>query len=218
MRPRYFSVFKAVIFTASLFPLIHILGDATLGRLSANPIEDVTQRTGFWTLTFLMLTLSVTPIRQMTGWNQLIRLRRMLGLFAYTYAALHFSIYIVLDQFFAWSFILEDIGERPYITVGFTALVLLTPLALTSTARMIRRLGGKRWFRLHRLVYVAASLGVLHFWWLVKADTAIPLRFAVVLSLLLGFRLVRWAFLQRRSRSPAGSAATRPSVRDRVNA
>ncbi len=137
-----------------------------------------------------MLTLTVTPLRQLTGLGWLIKLRRTLGLYAFFYATLHFGIYLGIDQFFAWEFILEDIAERPYITLGFTALLLLAPLALTSTKGMIKRLGGARWRRLHRLVYVAAALGVIHFLWLVKADIREPAIFGLALVVLLGYRVV----------------------------
>ncbi len=148
---------------------------------------------GDWTLVFLLLSLSVTPLRRITGWNRIIKVRRLLGLFAFFYASLHFLVYLGLDQGFAWSFIVEDVMDRPFITVGFTALILLLPLALTSTRGWIRRLG-KRWRRLHRLVYVAAGLGVVHFYWKVKADTFWPLVAGGILAVLLLARLPwrRW--------------------------
>jgi len=158
--------------------------------LGANPIEEITHRTGWWTLAFLMLTLAVTPVRQITGLGWLIKLRRMLGLFAFFYASLHFAIYLGLDQFFALNYILEDIAERPYITVGFAALLILIPLAVTSTKRMVKRMGGRRWSRLHKLVYLAAALGVLHSLWLVKADIREPAIFAGLLTVLFGYRIV----------------------------
>jgi sulfoxide reductase heme-binding subunit YedZ len=158
------------------------------GRLGANPIEKITHWTGYTALVLLMLTLAVTPFRRLTGWNEVIRIRRLIGLFAFFYAALHFLIYVVLDQFFSLAAIGEDILERPYITVGFIAFVLLIPLAATSTKKAIRRLG-KRWQTLHRLVYISAALGVLHFFWKVKADTREPLIFAGILATLLVLRL-----------------------------
>jgi sulfoxide reductase heme-binding subunit YedZ len=178
------------VFTLALVPLTRIAVQALTGGLGGNPIEEMLHRTGWWTLAFLMLTLTVTPVRRLTGIGWLVKLRRMLGLYAFFYATLHFGVYIGVDQFFAWEYILEDIGERPYITVGFTALLILMPLAATSTKRMIKRLGGRRWNRLHRLVYVAAALGVLHFLWLVKADIREPVIFGAVLATLLGYRLV----------------------------
>jgi sulfoxide reductase heme-binding subunit YedZ len=159
-----------------------------MGGLGTNPVEELLHRSGWWALAFLMTTLAVTPLRRLTGTGWLIKLRRTFGLIAFFYAALHFSIYLGVDQFFAWEYILEDIGERPYITVGFSALLMLTALAVTSTKKMVKRLGGKRWARLHRLVYVAAALGVLHFWWLVKADIREPAIFAAILLVLLGYR------------------------------
>ena len=177
-------------FILSLVPLGLLTRDALTGGLGANPIEELTHRTGWWTLTFLALTLAVTPARRLIGWGPLIKLRRMLGLFAFLYASLHFLVYLVIDQFFAFEFILEDIGERPYITVGFTAFLILIPLAATSMKTMIRRIGGRRWNLLHSLVYLSAGLGVLHFLWLVKADTREPTIFATILIVLLGYRLV----------------------------
>jgi len=180
---------RVAVFVLALVPLLRIVVQGLTGGLGGNPIEETLHRTGWWALTFLMLTLTVTPVRRLTGIGWLVKLRRMLGLYAFFYATLHFAVYLGLDQFFAWDYILEDIGERPYITVGFTALLTLVPLAATSTTRMIKRLGGRRWNRLHRLVYVAAALGVLHFLWLVKADTREPLIFGAVLAILLGYRL-----------------------------
>lgn len=185
-RPRRLAAFKTLVFVAALAPFLWLLWRALTGRLSANPIEDITLTTGRWTLRFLVLTLAVTPLRRLTGWNVLVRFRRMLGLYAFFYATLHFLTYVVLDQFFAWHYILADIAKRPYITVGFSAFVLMIPLALTSSAAMVRRLGGHRWSLLHRLVYLSASLGVVHYYWKVKADTRDPLAYgAVVLALLL---------------------------------
>ena len=196
-------------FALALVPLAQTVVDAFTGGLGANPIEEITHRSGWWALAFLMLTLAVTPIRQITGIGWLIRLRRMLGLFAFFYASLHFAIYLGLDQFFAFDYILEDIAERPYITVGFAALLILIPLAVTSTKRMVKRLGGRRWSRLHKLVYLAAALGVLHFLWLVKADLREPAVFAAILTVLLGYRFIvdlrrRVRVRRKKSRSSAG--------------
>jgi sulfoxide reductase heme-binding subunit YedZ len=179
---------KAAAFVLCLVPLALLVRDALAGQLAADPIEEITHRTGWWTLTLLMVTLAVTPVRRLTGWNRLVKLRRMLGLFAFFYACLHVLTYFGLDQLFAFDYILEDIAERPYITVGFTAWLLLIPLAVTSTRGWIRRLG-KRWQRLHRLVYVCATLGVVHFLWLVKADVREPLIFAGVLAVLMLLRV-----------------------------
>jgi sulfoxide reductase heme-binding subunit YedZ len=179
---------RAALFLLCLLPFLKLSWDAARGDLTANPIENLTHRTGFWALTLLLVTLSVTPIRRLTGWNRVIQYRRMIGLFAFFYACLHVAIYFGLDQLLSFEFILEDIAERPYITVGFTAWLLLIPLAITSTRGWIRRLG-KRWQTLHRLIYVSATLGVLHFLWLVKADVRQPLIYAAVLGVLFLLRL-----------------------------
>ena len=198
---------KAALFAVCLVPLGMLLLDAFDDALGANPIEEITHRTGDWTLRFLLITLAVTPLRRVTGLHWLLRLRRMLGLFAFFYACLHFTTYVWLDQFFHWPSIVADVLKRPYITVGFSALLLMTPLALTSNALMIRRLGGRRWQALHRSVYAIAILGVVHFWWLVKADIAEPLLYAVILSVLLGAR-AWWREQERRRQLAAPPAAT----------
>ena len=180
---------KIVVFLACLIPLGQLLYNAWAGDLTANPIEYITHFTGDWSLIFLLATLSVTPLRKILGWNEVIKLRRMLGLFAFFYVLLHFSTYMVLDHFFDFERIVKDVYKRPYVTAGFTAFVLLIPLAATSTAAMIRRLG-KRWQQLHRLVYVAAIAGVVHFYWLVKADIRRPVQYGTVLAILLGYRLL----------------------------
>jgi methionine sulfoxide reductase heme-binding subunit len=186
------SRLKPFVFLVCLIPFAQLAYNAYVGDLGVNPIEFITHFTGDWVLIFLLATLSITPLRKISGWNDLIRFRRMLGLFAFFYALLHFSTYIVLDHFFDFHRITKDILKRPYVTVGFTAFVLMIPLALTSTAGMIRRLG-KRWQQLHRLVYVAAIAGVIHFYWLVKADIRRPLQYGSVLAILLGYRLfVKW--------------------------
>lgn len=192
---------KAAVFAACLVPLATLVWRALAGDLGANPIEAVTLSTGRWALRLLLVTLAVTPLRRVTGWNHLIAYRRMLGLFAFFYASLHFTIYVFIDQFFDWETIVEDIAKRPFITVGFAAFVLLIPLAVTSTKGWIRRLG-RRWQHLHRLIYVAASLAVVHFIWKVKSDLRDPLWYASILGLLLGFRAVWW--LAKRMRAPAG--------------
>lgn len=183
-------ILRLGVFSAALVPLVRIVVQVLTGGLGTNPIEELLHRTGWWALAFLMLTLSVTPARQLTGWGALIKLRRMLGLYAFFYASLHFAIYVGVDQFFALEYILADVTDRPYITVGFAALLILIPLAVTSTKGWIRRLGGKRWNRIHKLVYLAAALGVLHFLWLVKADIREPAIFGWILITLLGYRLV----------------------------
>ena len=183
---------KGLVFLAVLIPFAKLAWLGWNDGLGANPIEKITRTTGYWTLTFLMITLTATPLRTLSGWNWPVRWRRMLGLFAFFYACLHFLTYLVLDQFFDWPAIVKDIAKRPYITVGFPAFVMLIPLAVTSTSNMVRRLGGKRWKMLHRLVYVIAIAGVVHFWWLVKKDITEPVQFAAVLAVLLGFRFIRW--------------------------
>ncbi len=187
-------ILKSAVWLLGLVPLFWTgFRFATVG-LGANPIEAVLHRAGRWTLILLLVGLSITPLRRLTGWNQIIKVRRLVGLFAFFYASLHLSIYLGLDQGFAWSFIVEDVVERPFITVGAGAFLCLVPLALTSTRGWIRRLG-KRWQRLHRLVYPAAAMGTLHFFWKVKADTFWPLVAASILAALLLVR-VPW---QRRS-------------------
>ena len=183
---------KISVFILALIPLARLIIAAYYDSLGANPIEKITHRTGYWTLAFLLITLSITPLRRLTGWSWLARFRRMIGLFSFFYASLHFLTYLVLDQFFDWANISKDIIKRPYITVGFAAFVLLIPLAITSTNRMTKWLGGKRWRLLHSLIYPIAIGGVLHFWWLVKKDITEPLNFTLLLSILFTIRLVYW--------------------------
>jgi len=181
---------ESLVFFLGLTPASVLIFRAFVGNLGANPIEVITHETGIWTLRILLVTLALTPIRRLTGWNVLSRFRRMLGLFAFFYASLHFLTYIVLDQFFAFDYIIEDIVERPYITVGFLGFVLLIPLAVTSSQAMIRRLGGHRWKVLHRLIYFCATAGGVHFLWQAKIDLRRPLVYAIVLAVLLMARLV----------------------------
>ena len=190
------KIIKPAVFVLSLMPLSILVWNATTGNLSANPIDDITDTTGRWTLRFIMIALAVTPLRRITGWNGVIRLRRMLGLFTFFYGTLHIATYVWLDQFFGFEEIIKDVVKRPFITAGFFAFVLMIPLAITSTRGWIKRLGGKRWQLLHRLVYISAIGGVLHYLWLVKADTLFPLIYGGVLSFLLGHRL--WTFLKPR--------------------
>jgi sulfoxide reductase heme-binding subunit YedZ len=188
-RARLQRLAKPSVFVASLVPLAKVGIDAALGNLSANPIAEVMNRFGFWTLTLLLLSLAATPAKTFFGWTAPLRVRKMLGLFAFFYATLHFSTYLVLDQAFDLADIGDDIVKRKFITVGFAAFVTLVPLALTSTDRAVKRLGFRRWKRLHRLVYLAAVLGVVHFVWRVKADYLEPALFAVTLTALLLSRL-----------------------------
>ena len=199
---------KPAIFVLSLVPFVRLFVLGFQDRLGANPIEFVTHSTGFWALTFICITLSVTPLRRLTGWQHLVRLRRMLGLFAFFYASAHLLTYVWFDQWFSLEEIAKDIWKRPFITVGFAAFVLLVPLAITSTNRMIRRLG-RRWSQLHRLVYLIAMLGVVHFWWLKedKNDLSEPWLYAGIVSALLLFRLLYPAW-QRTVRLRKSGAAT----------
>jgi methionine sulfoxide reductase heme-binding subunit len=180
---------KAPVVVAGLAPVAWLAWAAVQGRLGANPISELTKETGTWTLRFVVLTLAITPVRKLTGWNLLVRYRRMLGLFAFFYGTLHLVTYVWFDQFFDVASITKDVLKRPFITVGFAAFLLMVPLALTSTTGWIRRLGGKRWQALHRLVYATAVLGVVHYWWLVKADISRPLTYGVILATLLAARL-----------------------------
>ena len=188
---RAIARFKIAAVALAVWPCARLIWLATQGGLGANPIEYITRSTGWWTLAFLMITLSITPLRRLLGWPWLARLRRTVGLCAFAYALMHFVIYLWLDQFFDFAAITKDIIKRPFITVGFTAFLLLIPLAVTSTNAMVCRLGGRRWQQLHRCVYAIAVLGVLHYWWLVKKDLREPILFALLLTLLLGARILR---------------------------
>lgn len=181
---------KVVVFIVCLIPLGLLGWDLFQDNLGANPIEEVIHQTGDWTLRFLLITLSLTPLRQLTGSGAWIQFRRMIGLYAFFYACLHLLSYVVLDQFFDWPAIIKDIIKHPYITLGFAAWLLLIPLAMTSTKGMMRRLG-RRWKSLHRLVYLIGILGVIHFAWLVKADYREPIIYGLILCLLLGMRWLK---------------------------
>ena len=211
-------VLKPLVFAAALGPFAFLIWRGLNGDLTADPLVEITNETGIWTLRFVVATLALTPIRRVTGLNALVRFRRMMGLFAFFYGSLHFLTYLIADRFaslefpdgfVAWSTlwnlfasIWEDIAERPYITVGFIAFVSMIPLALTSTAAWIRRLGGRNWQRLHRLVYLTSVAGVTHYWWRVKADTFHPAIYAIIIALLLGFRLVLSLKRSRWERQP----------------
>jgi sulfoxide reductase heme-binding subunit YedZ len=195
---------KAAVFVAALIPTAWLVWATFTGNLGVNPAETLQLQTGRWGLRFLLLTLAVTPVRRLTGWNAIIRFRRMFGLFAFYYASLHLLTYLLLDQGFAWGAIAADIVKRPFITVGFAAFVLMVPLALTSTQASIRRLG-RRWRTLHRLVYVAAICAAIHFIWKGKVIIGDPVTYAAILAVLLGFRRV-WAL-----RTPHTSALRRPA-------
>src|SRR5215213_735722 len=181
---------KLIVFVNSLVPLVLLLWDLYHKRVGPNPLEFATRTTGMLTLIFLSLTVAVTPLRKIFGINSLVKFRRMLGLFAFFYGTLHLLTYIWFDRLFNIVSTIRDVAQRPFILVGMTAFVLMVPLAITSTNKMVKRLGGKRWGRLHRVVYVAAILGVVHFWMLVKSDVRLPLTFGFIVVFLLGYRLL----------------------------
>ena len=183
---------KVAVFVACLTPLGMLAWDAYTQNLGANPIEKITHSTGDWTLRFLLITLSITPARKLLGLSNLIKFRRMLGLYAFFYGSLHFLTYIWLDKFFNLHEMMADIEKRKFITIGLTAFTLLIPLAITSTTGWIRRLGGKRWQMLHRLIYISAICGVIHYLWLVKADIRKPLECGAILAVLLSYRIIVW--------------------------
>ena len=198
-------VFKPLVFLLCLLPAAWLLAGLAgfpPAALGANPVEKIQDTLGIWGLRLLLVTLTVTPLRELGGWPRLLAFRRMLGLYAFFYVALHFLFYLFVDQALDWRQLLADVAKRPYITLGFTALLLLVPLAVTSTRRAMRRLG-RRWQKLHRLVYVAVILGCVHFWWQVKADVREPLVYAAITALLLGWRLQRYR--QRRAAQAQGS-------------
>jgi sulfoxide reductase heme-binding subunit YedZ len=219
-------VLKPAVFVAALLPVGWMVWAGLTGQLSANPLSDITNETGLWALRFICITLMITPLRRLTGWNTVIRFRRMAGLYAFFYGSLHFLIYVIADRFAGLDFpdgivalstvrnlitsVGEDIYKRPFITIGFTTLMIMLPLAITSTAGMIRRLGGRRWQTLHRLIYVAAVTAVIHYWWLVKLDVRSPLWYAAAVAALLAVRLWR-----ARGKAPVRASvrvATRPNV------
>ena len=218
-------VLKPLAFIAGLGPAGWLVWAALTGNLSVNPLSDLTNETGVWALRFLCITLAITPLRRITGWNHLIRFRRMAGLYAFFYGSLHFLTYTIVDRFagldfpdgiVAWSTVRNlgasvaaDVYKRPFITIGFTAFSLMVPLAITSTAGMIRRLGGKRWNALHRLVYVSAVAGVVHYYWLVKADITRPVIYAAIVLALLAIRAY-WS--RMRAVAPRAASAASRSV------
>ena len=215
-------ILKPLAFLGGLAPLGWLVWAIVTGNLSVNPLSDITLHTGDWAIRFICVTLAITPLRKLTGWHALVRFRRMAGLFAFFYATLHFLIYVIADRFAGLDFsngivsfttvralaasVGEDIYKRPFITVGFFAWLCMVPLSLTSTAGMIRRLGGKRWQMLHRLIYVTGVAAVVHYWWLVKIDTRPPLRYALIVGALLAARLVH-ARLRVRHAAPSSVAA-----------
>ena len=195
-------VIKPAVFLACLVPLGQLVYGAFWGDLGANPVETITNTTGIWTLRLIVITLAITPLRWLTKQNPVIVFRRMLGLFAFFYGTLHFMTYFILDRSLLFDELWEDIVKRPYITMGFSAFVLMIPLALTSTKGWIRRLGGQRWNLLHRLIYVSAILAVIHYWWKVKLDTTNPRYYALIVATLLGVRI--WRAIARRQTARAG--------------
>jgi sulfoxide reductase heme-binding subunit YedZ len=208
------AAIKSALFLACLIPAFFLWRGFELDTLGANPIETVTRSLGEWTLRFLLITLTVTPLRKYTGWHWFIRLRRMLGLFTFAYGLSHLLTYVWLDQFFDWEAIAKDIIKRPFITVGFAALMLMLPLAVTSSNFAIRKLGGRRWQSLHRSIYPIAILGCVHFWWLVKKDVTWPLVYAVITVALLGIRA--WWREQERRKQLAGGYLPKPKFEGKV--
>ena len=192
---------KVAVFISCLVPLGILVREGFSGGLGANPVEFIEHATGDWTLRFLAITLAITPLRKLLGLPLLIRYRRMVGLFAFFYGCLHFSTYLIFDQMLSLTEMWQDVMKRRYITLGFTGFVLLVPLAVTSTAGWIRRLGGRRWQRLHQAIYVTAVAGVIHYYWLVKSDIRQPLLYAGIIGVLLAWRLFNWT--RQRSREPA---------------
>ncbi len=195
--PKQLTAIKALVFVLALLPFLRMAWLVVQG-VPVEPLEFLTRGTGDWTLYFLCITLAVTPLRRLGGWNWVIRLRRMLGLYAFFYALLHFVTFFWFDHFFDIAEMLKDVVKRPFITVGFIAFVLLIPLAVTSTNAMVKRLGGKRWLWLHRLIYVIAPLGILHFWWMKagKNDFQEPIIFGAIVALLLAMR-VYWSYVKK---------------------
>jgi sulfoxide reductase heme-binding subunit YedZ len=194
-------VIKPAVFLACLVPVSQLVYGAFWGDLGANPVETITNTTGIWTLRLIVITLAITPLRWLTKLNPVILFRRMLGLFAFFYGTLHFMTYFILDRSLMFDELWEDVMKRPYITMGFSAFVLMIPLALTSTQGWIRRLGGYRWNLLHRLIYISAILAVIHYWWKVKLDTTNPRYYAFIVAALLGFRI--WRAIARRQTARA---------------
>jgi sulfoxide reductase heme-binding subunit YedZ len=231
---------KPVVFLAGLGPVTWLVWAAFTGHLSVNPLSDITNETGVWTLRFVCITLAITPLRRLTGWHAAIRFRRMAGLFAFFYGTLHFLTYVIADRFAGLDFpggvvtvstvfsvstlrmlarsVGEDIYKRPFITVGFTAWLTMVPLAATSTAGMIRRLGGRRWNLLHRLVYATGVAGVVHYWWLVKADVSRPVIYGLVVAALLGFRAYRARFCepQKTMKTATNASPAREQLSERA--
>ena len=211
------TVLKIPVFAAALIPaaalvcgIYKLYYGLDLNALTANPGDYITDQTGNWTIAFLMISLTVTPIRRLTKWNEIVKLRRMLGLFAFFYGCLHLALWLFLDpKQNTISAIWEDIMKRRYITIGMLAFLAMLPLAITSTAGWVRRLGFKRWKNLHKLIYLTAIAAVIHYWWLVKSDIRLPLMYAAIVAVLLGYRVIAW--MRNRKRKP-GVSAPQPTV------
>src|SRR4029077_17837212 len=214
--PMKLRLTKIAIFLAALIPLERLAWKALHAGLGANPIEFITHSTGDWTLILILTTLSITPLRRITRQYWPVVVRRIIGVFAFFYGCLHFTTYVWLDKFFNVHEMLNDIVKRPFITVGFSAFVLMIPLALTSTAWSIRRLGGKNWQRLHRLIYLTGILGVVHYTWLVKADLRKPIEYGIVLSILLLYRVGVWVWEKRWRPGITPPARSRVEVTNRL--
>jgi len=204
---------KPPVFLLCLIPAAVLVWQGLHDGLGANPVEYVQHFTGDWTLNFLCITLAITPLRKLTGQPWLIKFRRMFGLFAFFYVCLHFLTYLWPDQQFNFAGMLKDVAKRPFITMGFTGFVLMIPLAITSTAGMIRRLGGKRWQRLHRLIYVSAVAGVIHYYWLVKSDVRVPLLYAGIVGALLFYRIIVTLNNKKKKQASQLHPATVPVLR-----
>ena len=202
LQEKFIRSLKVLVFLVCLGPATVLVWKGFHDRLGANPVDVITRTTGRWTLVFLLLTLSVTPVRKLAHLPWLVRFRRMLGLFAFSYGTLHLMTYVWLDKFFDFHAMLHDIGKRRFITAGMTAWTLMLPLGLTSTAGWIRRLGGKRWQKLHRLIYFSAAAAVIHFIWLVKADLRRPLTYGAILAALFTYRIAVWSIGKVRAKAP----------------
>jgi sulfoxide reductase heme-binding subunit YedZ len=206
LTPPVLTAVRVFVFILAAVPLAALIWRGAIGALGANPVEEILRSLGTWTLVLLLATLAITPLRWLSGWAWIVRLRRMLGLFAFFYACLHVVAFVWLDHWFDWAEIVADVLKRPYLNFGLAAFMLMLPLAVTSTDAMVRRLGGRNWQRLHRAVYLVAALGVLHFWYhkLAKNDLAQPMFYAVVLGILLGSRVLR--AVASRTRPAAGAS------------
>jgi methionine sulfoxide reductase heme-binding subunit len=203
---------KVVLFCLCLLPIALLVCRGFQNDLTANPSQFLEHRTGDWTLRFVVITLSITPLRKILRLSELIRFRRMVGLFAFFYGSMHFTAWIWFDKFFDWSGMWADVHKRPYITVGFTGFLLMIPLAITSTAGWIRRLGGKRWRRLHRAIYITAVAGIIHYYWLVKSDVRKPIEYGLLVALLLAWRVGSWVISRRKQVLASGAGSAEPTT------